>query len=320
MELHELQVGDPGPGPQRGRHPVTRRDRRVGGRRVDLAEATGGEHDRPAVGRADAVDLALADDVQRHAAHRTVVGGEQVDDQCVLDDLDARVVDDAVQGGDERARDLGAGGVTAGVRDPVAVVAALAGQLDLAAGVAVELGAQRHELAHPVGSLGHQDAHRLGVAQPDAGHERVVEVLLRRVLGVEGSGDAALGPLGRAGRQHGLGHQQHPVDPLAQPQGAGEAGDARADHDDVGAGGPAGLGGTEPPGQRDGRDRHPAQTSARACGTSENTSSAPPPGPTSSGVLSISRVVPTRAATASSASPRYHSGTSARVCGCTSTR
>ena len=62
------------------------------------------------------------------------------------------------------------------------------------------------------------------------------------------------------------------------------------------------------------------QTSARACDTSENTSSGPPPGPTTRGLLSMSRVVPTRAATARSASPRYHSGTSARVCGCTSTR
>ena len=52
----------------------------------------------------------------------------------------------------------------------------------------------------------------------------------------------------------------------------------------------------------------------------EKTSRRPPPGPTSTGVLSMSRVVPTRAATASRASPRYHSGTSESVVGCTSTR
>jgi hypothetical protein len=54
--------------------------------------------------------------------------------------------------------------------------------------------------------------------------------------------------------------------------------------------------------------------------TSEKTSSAPPPGPTVIGRLSMSRVVPTRPATASSASPRYHSGTSSSVAGWTSTR
>ena len=123
VELHELEVGDPRAGPQRRGHPVAGRDRRVGRRGVDLPEAAGREHDRPAVGRADPVDLALADDVQRHPAHRAVVGGEQVDDEGVLDDLDAGVVDDPVQRGDERPGDLGAGGVAAGVRDPVAVVA-----------------------------------------------------------------------------------------------------------------------------------------------------------------------------------------------------
>ena len=66
---------------------------RVGRRGVDLAEAAGREHDGAGVGGADPVDLALADDVQRDAADRAVVGGEQVDDERVLDDLDARVVD-----------------------------------------------------------------------------------------------------------------------------------------------------------------------------------------------------------------------------------
>ena len=49
--------------------------------------------------------------------------------------------------------------------------------------------------------------------------------------------------------------------------------------------------------------------------SARETSSAPPPGPTTSGRLSMSRVVPTRPATASSASPRYHSGTSSSVVG-----
>ena len=102
------------------------------------------------MGGADPVDLALADDVQRHPADRAVVGGEQVDDEGVLDDLDARVVDAPRCSAAMRAREISApGGVAAGVGDAVAVVAALAGQRDLAAGVAVELGAERDQLAHP---------------------------------------------------------------------------------------------------------------------------------------------------------------------------
>ena len=53
----------------------------------------------------------------------------------MLDHLDAGVVAHRLERRDERAGDLGAGGVAAGVRDAVAVVAALAGQRDLAGGV-----------------------------------------------------------------------------------------------------------------------------------------------------------------------------------------
>ena len=322
VELHELQVGDPGPGPQRRRHAVAGRHRRVGRRRVDLPQAAGGEHDRPAVRRADPVDLPLADDVQRHPAHGTVVGGEQVDDEGVLDDLDAGVVDDPVERGDERARDLGAGRVAAGVRDPVAVVAALAGQLDLAAGVAVELGAERHELAHPVGPLGDQDAHGLASQSPTP----ATSVSSRCSCGVSsGSSAAAMPPWAQA---------VDPADSTVLVTSSTRSTRSRRRSAQVSPAMPEpttttsalvvhpGAGAVRRRGSVDGA--WPAsgrrQTSARACGTSENTSSAPPPGPTSSGMLSMRRVVPTRAATASRASPRYHSGTSARVWGCTSTR
>ena len=175
-----------------------------------------------------------------------------------------------------------------------------------------------------VGPLGDERAHRVDVAQPDPGDERVVRGARRACP--RGRRAAAMPPCAhsrRARGEHGLGHEQHPVDPLAQPQGAGQPGDARADDDDVGARRPPGRGRSEATGQRHGGGRHAGPSLRRPrgrAGTSEKTSSAPPPGPTSSGVLSMRRVVPTRAATASSASPRYHSGTSASVSGCTSTR
>ena len=72
--------------------------------------------------RADAVDLALADDVDSGPTDPTVDVLEQVDDERVLDDFDARVVLDAVQSLDQRPADLLAGGVTAGVQDPVCLL------------------------------------------------------------------------------------------------------------------------------------------------------------------------------------------------------
>ena len=198
------------------------------------------------MGGADPVDLALADDVDRHAAYPAVVGLEEVDDERVLDHLDARVGLDAVQRLDEGPADLAAGRVAAGVGDPVAVVAALAGQQDLAGRVAVELRTERDELADPLRSLGDEGGHGLDVAEADAGDEGVAQVLLRRVRRVHRRGDAALGPGGRALVEDRLGDEQDGVDLLPEPQGRGQPGDAGPDDDDVDVGGPARRWGVEP--------------------------------------------------------------------------
>ena len=107
----------------------------------------------------------------------------------------------AAHGRDQRALDLRAGGVAAGVRDPVAVVAALAGQREHAVGGVVEVGAERDQLADGLRTLGDQDAHRVGVADAGPGDEGVALVLLGGVAGPERGGDPALGPLGRARRR-----------------------------------------------------------------------------------------------------------------------
>src|SRR5690606_33939615 len=112
VELDELEVAHDGPGPQAHGHTVTGRDGRVGRRGVDLPESAAREHDRPGVPGADPVDLALPDDVERHAADATALVLEQVDDEGVLDDLDSRVAHDGPQLGDEGAGDLGSGGIT----------------------------------------------------------------------------------------------------------------------------------------------------------------------------------------------------------------
>jgi hypothetical protein len=233
VELDELEVGHDRTGAQGDGHPVPGGHGGVGRRGVELAEPAGREDDGPGVCRTDPVDLALADDVDGHAADPAVVGLQQVHDQRVLDDLDARVGLDAVQGLDERPADLPAGRVAPGVGDPVAVVAALAGQEDLTGGVAVELRAEGHELPDPRRTLGDQRRDRLDVAQPDAGDESVVKVLLRRVGGIHRGGDTALGPRRGALVEDGLGDQQDRVDLLAESQRGGEPGDARPDDDDV---------------------------------------------------------------------------------------
>ena len=152
VELHELQVGDLGPGPQRQAHAVAGGHRGVGGGVEDLAHAAGGQHDRLGVDRADAVARALAHDVQRDAGDAAVGVLEQVQDQGVVDDLD--LADGVLQRRDQGAGYLLAGGVAAGVRDAVGQVAALAGERDRAVLVLVELRAQGDQAAHGRRALG----------------------------------------------------------------------------------------------------------------------------------------------------------------------
>jgi hypothetical protein len=120
------------------------------------------------------------------------------------------------------------------------VVAALAGEQDLAFGVLVEGGAGGDQPADGVRALGDQDPHRLLVAQPGSGDQGVVQVLLGGVVRAERGGDAALGPAGGAVVQHRLGDDQHPEPGHPQPQRGGQPGDAGADDDDIGRRRPSG--------------------------------------------------------------------------------
>ena len=131
MELHELEVAQHRARPQRQRHPVAGGDGRVGGLGEHLAEPTRGEYDGPAAHRPDAVTLALAHHVQGDPGDAPVGRAQQVDGEGVLDHLD---VGSGVDRRHQGPLDLRAGGVSAGMRDPVAVVAALAGQREHAVG------------------------------------------------------------------------------------------------------------------------------------------------------------------------------------------
>lgn len=236
--------------------------------------------------------LPLAHDVQRDA-RRTAFGvREQVQDERVLDGVQGGLADRLDQG----AGDLRTGRVAARVGDAAAVVAALAGERDVAAVGGVEVGAGGDQPAYGVGALGDQGAHGRLVAEARTGDEGVVEVLLGGVALAEGRGDAALGPAGRAVVQAGLGDDDGVQAGGGAAQGGGEPGDAGADHHDVRVDGPAGDGGGQP---YSGHVRAPKVR----------------------GMLSMRRVFPTRAATARIASPLSRSsGISVKSAGSTRAR
>ena len=96
-----------------------------------------------------------------------------------------------------------------------------------------KLRAERGELADAVGALGHEHLHRLDVAQPGAGRERVGEVQLGRVGRGQRGGDAALRVAGRRQRQLAL-RQHDRRQPLPSGLERGrETGDAAPEHENV---------------------------------------------------------------------------------------
>jgi hypothetical protein len=153
VELDELDVGHRRPGPQRQRDPVAGRHHRVGRGPVDLAHPAGGEHHGTGEDGAHPVLRTLAEHVQGHPGGPAGGVGEQVEDQCVLDEPDPRV---APYRRVQRPLHLGTGGVPAGVHDPVGVVPAFAAEHQRAVRVPVELRAEAHQLPYPRRSFGHQ--------------------------------------------------------------------------------------------------------------------------------------------------------------------
>ena len=278
MELHELDVADHRSGAQR-EPPPRRRSRRSGWwstRRPGRCRRWRGRP--PAPGSHPRRRLPLAHDVQRQPGRRAVGSRQQVEDERVLDHPDIGRVQHARH---ERPLDLRAGRVATGVRDAVAVVAALAAEGQRAVGAPVEARADLGQLAHRGRPLAHQRAHRGVVAHAGAGDDRVDEVLVGRVAGAERGGDAALRPPRRTGGEDVLGHEQHAQRRLpADVQRRRQPGDARADDDDVGLDVPAGSGAASRRGTR--RSRR---------------------SPISTDVVDQAGAYPTRAATSSRAGP-----------------
>lgn len=293
VELDEFEVGDLRSGAQGECHTVARGDRGVGRRGEDLAHASGREDDGGRADRADSVVLALAHDVQGDACRTALGVRQQVQDQSVLDRTESRRPDRI----DQCAGDLRARGVAARVGDAAAVVAAFAGELEVALGGGVEVGAGGDQPSYGVGAFGDQGADRVRVAESGPRDQRVVQVLLGGVALAERGRDAALGPAGGAVVQVGLGDDDGAQTGCRAAQGGGEACHTGADNHDVGVDRPAG-----------GRcvQAYAGRGSGSCCGRVHGVP------PKVSGMLSMRRVVPTLAATARIASPVWSSGASVK--------
>ena len=184
-------------GPQRQRDAVAGRHRRVGGDREQLAGAAGRERScrgahgsRPARRR-----------VERVHADAPAALDDELDREAPLAHLDQV---ERVHRGDERPLDLGAGRVAAGVHDARQRVAALARERSAAVApspVRSNTAPSAMSSRTRPGPFGDEHPHRVDVAQPGAGGERVGEVQLGRVGLVERGGDATLRVPGRRERR-----------------------------------------------------------------------------------------------------------------------
>ena len=291
MELDELQVGHHCAGSGGHGHPVPSGDLRVRGGREHLPQTARGQHDGRRQDSSDAVTLPLAHDVQREALHRAGAVEQQIQSQGLFVQDDVGVVLDCLHQG---THDLGAGGVAAGMGDPVAQVTTLAGQRDVPPGCAVEPGAERNQVADRSRALGHKHPHGVLVAQAGAGDQGVAQMVVRGVVLIEGCSDTALRPLCGAMFHPGLGHNHHAVSERARIQRQTQAGDTGTDDDHIAFLVPAGCGR-----QQWGSD----DTAGDGRGRSDSHGA-----PKTRGTLSMSRGGPTLAAMSSLAGPACGAG------------
>ena len=117
--------------------------------------------------------------MQRHPARSAIRGGQQVNDQGMLDHLDTGVLLDPAQSLDQRPRDLRTRGVSPSMRDAIAVMPTLPGQLDLAVVSPIEFRSERDQFTNSIWPLGHQGPHRVDIAQAHPGNQRVLQMVFR---------------------------------------------------------------------------------------------------------------------------------------------
>ena len=224
VELDELQIGEARAGAPREGEAVAGRLRRVGRPREDLADAAGGEHDRPR-----AVEDERTVGVPGEDAGDAAAVPHQLEGEGALEDGEAAL---RAERGAQGAHDLGARGVPR-VQDACSRVRGLAREVELAGGVPIEARAEGQELREPLRPLARQAGDGRRVAQLPRHREGVRRVERGRVPRPHRAGDSALRPRAVARASQGaLGQQVHP--PAAEAERDREPGRAGAEHDDVG--------------------------------------------------------------------------------------
>jgi hypothetical protein len=227
MELHELQVLDRGARPKSGGDSVAGGDGRIRGDAEDLTDAAGGDDRGPRLDQ----DIAAPRQVGgARPGARAVVAQQQIAHEQPLVQADAFHLPGLL--GEARLH-LAPGRVAVGVEDAVAPMRRLASQREPIPGH-VELRAHVHELLDQPRPLARQDLHRGFVAQARASDQRIREMLLRGILGVQGDGDPALRVEGAALDQVVLGDQRHRA-LLGEADRGPQAGNPAPHHQEVGA-------------------------------------------------------------------------------------
>ena len=188
VELNKLHVGDLRPRPPGHRDPVAGRNRRVGGELVHLPRAAGRQQSR----RGDKCFHTVIRFVQDIRPAAAAFFDNQINNIVMLQHRDVRVRPGRFH---QRPLDFLACEVRR-VDDPPPGMPAFTPQRQFPVLFPVEVRAERHQLAYPVRSFVHQDPHRVLMAQPCAGDQRVLNVQLRVVVRAHDPGDAALRPVG----------------------------------------------------------------------------------------------------------------------------
>jgi RNA polymerase sigma-70 factor, ECF subfamily len=211
VELHEFHVGHTAPGPPSHRDAVPRRAIRIARVQIGLAGTTGGQYDMTGCNRAHGPvpyiqDISTQGPVGVMAQFR---GGHQVDGHVVFQNGDpGRLTDLGLQ----RGLYGPSGGIRSMSHAPVAM-ATFAGQVQGRYAVYPRSPGERDAaLLQPFDSIPpafHHEPDRLLAAQARPGVQRVGDMGIDRVGGVQDGGNAALGIQRAAFLQRALGKDGH---------------------------------------------------------------------------------------------------------------
>ena len=224
VELHELHVAELRTRSPGHRHAVAARTGRVRRLAVELTRAAGGE-DRPPCPD-DRLAVGGIPDERTTAAFCV---GHQVDRERVGPD---REVVEPAGLPDHRPHHLAAGRVAERVHDAVVAVSPFTAEFERAIR-RVEPCAPVDQFADPARRLADHGVDHVLVAEAAPGGERVGDMVIEAVLGIDDSSDAPLGPLARRAGEVILRDHRHGEAAIDRQRRA-ETGEAPAEHQHVG--------------------------------------------------------------------------------------